>query len=225
MMAKYLLRYFFEPGAAVCLWAANHAARTTFGYPIAAEQLNLAENTRRRLTHLCRWFDTSVDWAAPANPSPWTAAEKQRFGGAAQRLLAAVGKELGADFEVLDESQTLLQAQATVTLRNPRQADGAAVSVAASTGFAAVHLCIPPALQVQLGLEEVARKDVALGDGSWQRLPYVGPVELRFKDRVAFVGAAVLGDEVLLGAIPMEDLDLAIDPRTRTIDVNPPAVR
>jgi hypothetical protein len=30
-----------------------------------------------------------------------------------------------------------------------------------------------------------------------------------------------MGDEVLLGAIPMEDMDLVIIPRTRTLDVNP----
>jgi hypothetical protein len=31
----------------------------------------------------------------------------------------------------------------------------------------------------------------------------------------------VLGDDVLLGAIPMEDMDLVIIPRTGTVDVNP----
>ena len=36
-----------------------------------------------------------------------------------------------------------------------------------------------------------------------------------------FVGALVLGDEVLLGAIPMEEMDLVVNPRDRTVDVNP----
>ena len=36
-----------------------------------------------------------------------------------------------------------------------------------------------------------------------------------------FAGALVMGDEPLLGAIPMEDMDLVIIPRTRTLDVNP----
>ena len=35
------------------------------------------------------------------------------------------------------------------------------------------------------------------------------------------MGALVLGDEVLLGAIPMEEMDLIVNPRDRTIDVNP----
>ena len=30
-----------------------------------------------------------------------------------------------------------------------------------------------------------------------------------------------MGDQVLLGAIPMEDMDLIIIPKTRSIDVNP----
>jgi hypothetical protein len=49
----------------------------------------------------------------------------------------------------------------------------------------------------------------------------VGPVQLQFKDRVGFAGALVLGDEVLLGAIPMEDMDLIIIPKSKTLDVNP----
>jgi hypothetical protein len=35
------------------------------------------------------------------------------------------------------------------------------------------------------------------------------------------MGALVLGDEVLLGAIPMEEMDLVVNPRDRTVDVNP----
>jgi hypothetical protein len=31
----------------------------------------------------------------------------------------------------------------------------------------------------------------------------------------------VLGDETLLGAIPMEDMDLILHPATRTLQVNP----
>ena len=62
---------------------------------------------------------------------------------------------------------------------------------------------------------------VAFADGGKQVVPYVGPVELRFKNRVGFTGALVLGEEVLLGAIPREDMDLVVIPKTRTVDVNP----
>jgi hypothetical protein len=60
-----------------------------------------------------------------------------------------------------------------------------------------------------------------LADGSKKLVPYVGPIELRFKNRVGFAGALVMCDQVLLGAIPMEDMDLVVVPKTRTLDVNP----
>lgn len=60
-----------------------------------------------------------------------------------------------------------------------------------------------------------------LADGTRRMVPYVGPIETRFKNRVAYVGAIVIGDEVLLGAIPMEDMDLVVLPQQRQVDVNP----
>ena len=50
---------------------------------------------------------------------------------------------------------------------------------------------------------------------------YVGPIELRFDNRGCFTGALVLGDEILLGAVPMEDMDLVVSPATRSVMVNP----
>ena len=110
---------------------------------------------------------------------------------------------------------------ATLTLKNPRQPEMQPIEVSALADSGAVHLCIPPHVQIQLGLDEVAKKEVTLADGGTKLVPYVGPVELHFKNRVGFAGALVLGNEVLLGAIPMEDMDLIIIPRTRTLDVNP----
>src|SRR5438874_1557431 len=110
---------------------------------------------------------------------------------------------------------------AKLTLKNPRQSNLQPVEVAALADSGAVHLCIPLHVQIQLGLEEVTKKETTLADGSKKLVPYVGPVELHYKNRVGFAGALVLGDEVLLGAIPMEDMDLIIIPKTRTLDVNP----
>src|SRR5438132_9151778 len=108
-----------------------------------------------------------------------------------------------------------------LALKNPRRPDLQAVEVDALADSGAVHLCIPPHVQIQLGLEESDRKEITLADGGKQVVPYVGPVELRFKNRVGFTGALVLGEEVLLGAIPREDMDLVVIPKTRTVDVNP----
>ena len=106
-------------------------------------------------------------------------------------------------------------------LRNPRLPDLDPVDVEALVDSGATHLCIPEHVQLQLQLNEIDSKEVTLADGSRKLVPYVGPIELRFKNRVGFAGALVLGDQVLLGAIPMEDMDLIIIPSTRTLDINP----
>ena len=108
-----------------------------------------------------------------------------------------------------------------VTLRNPRKPDLAPVEADALADSGSVHLCIPEHVRIQLELEEIGKKEATLADDSRKLVPYVGPIEIRFKNRVGFAGALVLGDQVLLGAIPMEDMDLVIIPRTRTLDVNP----
>lgn len=111
--------------------------------------------------------------------------------------------------------------RAKVILKNPRKPELHPVEVDALADSGSVHLCIPAHVQIQLGLEEAASKEATLADGRKTLVPYVGPVELHFKNRVGFTGALVMGDEVLLGAIPMEDMDLVILPKTRTLDVNP----
>ncbi len=106
-------------------------------------------------------------------------------------------------------------------LKNPRLADLAAVEVVALVDTGALHLCIPEHVRIQLKLDAIDEKEVTLADGSKRLVPYVGPVEIKFKNRTGFAGALVLGTQVLLGAIPMEDMDLIVIPKTRTVDVNP----
>jgi clan AA aspartic protease len=95
------------------------------------------------------------------------------------------------------------------------------ISVDAIVEDSHMHLCIPEHVAIQLNLKEDHRKEVTLASGEKRLVPYVGPIEIRFKNRVGFTGALVLGDQVLLGAIPMEDMDLVVIPRDRSIDVNP----
>jgi len=110
---------------------------------------------------------------------------------------------------------------AKIVLKNSRNSKIKAIEVNVLVDSGALHLCIPEHLRIQLRLEEIDRKEVALADGSKKIVPYVGPIEVRFKGRVGFVGALVMGDEPLLGAIPMEDMDLVIIPSKRVLDVNP----
>ena len=108
-----------------------------------------------------------------------------------------------------------------IQLKNPRRPELLAVEIEALADTGAVHLCIPDHLRVQLHLEESGKKEVILADGSRTLVPYVGPIEVRYLNRVGFVGALVMGDQPLLGAIPMEDMDLVVVPNSRQVIVNP----
>ncbi|NIM16794.1 MAG: clan AA aspartic protease [Candidatus Aminicenantes bacterium] len=110
---------------------------------------------------------------------------------------------------------------AKVILKNPRKEELTPLEVEALADSGAVHLCIPEHVKIQLKLEEIDKKEVTLADGGKKLVPYVGPIEIRFKNRVGFAGALVMGDQILLGAIPMEDMDLVILPKKRILDVNP----
>ena len=95
------------------------------------------------------------------------------------------------------------------------------VSAEALADTGSVYMFIPKHVQLQLQLEQQGSKEVTLADGSKRMVPYAGPIQISFKNRAAFVGAIVMGDEVLLGAIPMEDMDLVVTPHERRVDVNP----
>ena len=110
---------------------------------------------------------------------------------------------------------------AKIILKNPRRPKMKSVETSALVDSGALHLCIPPHLQIQLKLDKIDEKEVELADGTKKMVPYVGPLEIRFKNRIGFVGALVMGDQPLLGAIPMEDMDLVVIPSKRILDVNP----
>jgi clan AA aspartic protease len=97
---------------------------------------------------------------------------------------------------------------ARLLLMNPR-ASHLAVEVEALADSGAVHLCIPESVRDALSLEAISDKEVTLADGSRRRVPYVGPIEIRFKNRVGFAGAIVIGDQVPLGTIPIEELQIS----------------
>ena len=111
--------------------------------------------------------------------------------------------------------------RASVTLLNPTEPGLHGLEVSALADSGAVHLCIPEHLALQLQLRELERREVVLADGHRLSVPYMGPVEVRFANRRCFTGAMVLGDEVLLGAIPMEDMNLVLQPQLQQLTVNP----
>ncbi len=74
---------------------------------------------------------------------------------------------------------------AKLILKNSGKPKLEPVEVDALADSGAVHLCIPPHVQIQLDLEEITKKEATLADGSKHLLSYVGPVEMRFKNRVS----------------------------------------
>lgn len=109
----------------------------------------------------------------------------------------------------------------TIEIRNPRDATLKPVTVKALADTGELHLCIPEHVALQLKLEELQKREVITADGKKVLCPYVGPVEVSFNGRSCFTGAVVIGDETLLGAVPMEDMDLVVQPAKRSIVVNP----
>ena len=104
-MPQYELRYFFDAGSGVCLWSANDDARERFGYPVDIDALGLSQNLRCSALYLVHWYDTSIDWSSPADPSPWSEDERVRFDTAARSFLGGLRQFLGPDFEIRNEVQ------------------------------------------------------------------------------------------------------------------------
>lgn len=84
-------------------------------------------------------------------------------------------------------------------------------------------LCINENIQEQLQLPIVEHRKAQMADGSIVECDVVAPVELKFKNRRSTCSAMVLpGDsEPLLGAIPLEDMDVLIHPLRQELIVNP----
>ena len=110
-----------------------------------------------------------------------------------------------------------------IALSNPRRPELQPVEVEAMVDTGAHTLCIPEhvALQLQLEDDKQTPREVTLADGSSQSVPCVGPIEAHFENRNCYVGALVMGDEVLLGEVPMEDMDLIVSPAHQRVVINP----
>ena len=110
---------------------------------------------------------------------------------------------------------------ATIELSNPLRRDLAPVEVEALVDSGAVNLCISDGVRRELGLEIDDTRIVEMADSSLHEVGVVTPVNVKFESRRTTTIALVIGDEVLLGAIPMQDLDVLIDPRRERLILPP----
>ncbi|MCP5005228.1 MAG: clan AA aspartic protease [Planctomycetes bacterium] len=110
---------------------------------------------------------------------------------------------------------------AEIELANPRDKKIRPIKVESLVDTGSLHLCIPEHVAIQLELEELYKREVTTADGKKHLCPYLGPIQVKFENRGCFTGALVLGEEVLLGAVPMEDMDVVVSPAKQALIVNP----
>ena len=123
-----------------------------------------------------------------------------------------------ADITLVNGTDAGLVRRGTTGNTNVRQ-----IQVSALVDSGAYMLTIDESIKTQLGLDVFETREIELADGSRNECEIVGPVDLQFKNRRTACLALVLpgATEVLLGAIPMEDLDVLIDPKSQQLIVNP----
>jgi len=87
----------------------------------------------------------------------------------------------------------------------------------------AYMMAVNETIQEQLDLPFIEKRKVQMANSSVVEYDVVGPVKVKFKNRTAICNAFVLpGDsEPLLGAIPMEEMDVLIHPQRQELIVNP----
>lgn len=110
---------------------------------------------------------------------------------------------------------------ADLRLANQSRPNLEEISASALVDTEALHLCIPEHVAMQLQLEPLKKREVQTADGKSHLIDYVGPIKISLLGRECFTGALVMGNQVLLGEIPMEDMDLIVGLARMRVSVNP----
>lgn len=123
-----------------------------------------------------------------------------------------------ADITLINTSDEALEKGKVIDIDEIRR-----ITVSMLVDSGAYMMGITETVQAYLQLPFVERKTVVLGDGSRKAMDVVGPVKVKFSNRTAICSAFVLegSDECLLGAIPMEEMDVVINPKRQELTVNP----
>lgn len=97
------------------------------------------------------------------------------------------------------------------------------INVSALVDTGSYMLCINESIQSQMNFPVMEQRTGELANGELVKYDVVGQVELRFKNRRTQCNAMILpgNSEVLLGAMPLEDMDVLIHPLRQELIVNP----
>jgi len=122
-----------------------------------------------------------------------------------------------ADIELFNSDDLALLRRGYITINQVKK-----MKLPLLVDSGAIMLSINESIKIQLDLPVLDKQMGELADGTKKTFEIVGPVDIRFENRQTTVRAVVLpGDtEPLLGAIPMEDIDVMIDPRSEKLRVN-----
>ncbi len=110
---------------------------------------------------------------------------------------------------------------ASLRLYNDARSDVEEVDAKALVDSGAQNLCIPEHIALQLRLEKRYEREVIYADGRRELVPYYSGVRVETMGRGCVVGALGFGNQVLLGVISLEDMDLIVHPRTCQVLPNP----
>ena len=93
------------------------------------------------------------------------------------------------------------------------------VTVTAIADTGSMHMVITEELCEKLGLSTKGEKTVLIANGQRVRCIETEAVEIQWKDRTMAVSAMVIpgAKSVLFGAIPMEGMDLMVNPVTQEV--------
>lgn len=103
----------------------------------------------------------------------------------------------------------------------PEQVRSVEIEALVDTG--ATMLMLPADVVERLGLKERGRRKVRYANGEEDTVPWVGGVRVTILGRDMIADALVepAGTTALIGQIPLEELDLIVDPKSRELRVNP----
>jgi clan AA aspartic protease len=110
-----------------------------------------------------------------------------------------------------------------VTRGHRKTADVRSTEIEALVDTGATMMVLPADAVSRLGLLPAGYRKVRYADGRVAEVPWVSGIRITILGRDTVINALVeaAGTTPLLGQIPLEELDLLVDPKSRELRVNP----